>query len=496
MKNQSCKELKIELNTILQNIFKKIINNSYHSCRDISFEVKLNNSLYSDYHNLIIENIQNPNNITYILHSLSKEIFFTKAIQDKIKLFNLISEFFSPFKDNINHELNISMTYPYISRILTVIQNNLLLNIQPKIISSTFGKIISIIFGNENEVNKTRKEYFEICQGFCFYNMKQNEYKNQICGVLCLEELITKTNYYIDKNKYIKCIFEKIILFIDNNNFEPKEILVELQGIFISKCQQNYKPYVNITLYKLLNNIETNNISLKHRIIDVLEIILNLFPYEFKNINESILNFCHLLTNDKDDYIRNKSNKILNDYKTIFSLYEDENRKSDNISIYNNKNNNYNYNYTTFSNFRKNSLLINKTAKNSKKKNNKKNDSFLSRSTKYSTTRKSLNNLNYNLYNYIYKKDNKESNRHLNNNKNRKNSARTLNINYYRSHYKLFKENNNVRNKDLIGQRTLEGNRKSLIYNLNKLKIDINTMSSSLNNRVNRIENKIYLKNF
>ena len=120
----------------------------------------------------------------------------------------------------------------------------------------------------------------------------------------------------------------------------------------------------------------------------------------------------------------------------------------------------------------------------------------MSRSTKYSTTRKSLNNLNYNLYNYIYKKDNKESNRHLNNNKNRKNSARTLNINYYRSHYKLFKENNNVRNKDLIGQRTLEGNRKSLIYNLNKLKIDINTMSSSLNNRVNRIENKIYLKNF
>lgn len=372
-----------------------------------------------------------------------------------------------------------------------MIQNNLLLNIQPKIISNTFGKIISIIFGNEYEINKTKKEYYEICQGFCFYNMKQNEYKNQICGVLCLEELITKTNYYIDKNKYIKCIYEKIILFIDNNNFEPKEILVELQGIFISKCQQNYKPYVNITLYKLINNIETNNINLRHRIIDVLEIIFNLFPYEFKNINESILNFLNLLTNDKDDYIRNKSNKMLYDYKTIFKLYEDENRKNDNISIFN-KNN---YNYTNFINFRKNSLLINKTSKNSKKKNNKKNDSFLSKSTKYSSTRKSLNNLNYNLYNYIYKKD-KESNRQLNKNKNRKNSAKTLNINDYRSHYKLMKETNNDKEKDLIGQRTLEGNRKSLIYNLNKLKIDINAMSCSLNNRVNRIENKIYLKNF
>ena len=491
MKNQSCIGFKIEINTILQNIFNNIINNSYHSCRDISSEEKFSNSLYSDYHKLIVKNIQNQNNITYILHALSKEIFFTKAIQDKIKLFNLISEFFSPFKDNINHELNVSMTYPYISRILTVIQNNLLLNIQPKIISNTFGKIISIIFGNEYEVNKTKKEYYEICQGFCFYNMKQNEYKNQICGVLCLEELITKTNYYIDKNKYIKCIYEKIILFIDNNNFEPKEILVELQGIFISKCQQNYKPYVNITLYKLINNIETNNINLRHRIIDVLEIIFNLFPYEFKNINESILNFLNLLTNDKDDYIRNKSNKMLYDYKTIFKLYEDENRKNDNISIFN-KNN---YNYTNFINFRKNSLLINKTSKNSKRKNNKKNDSFLSKSTKYSSTRKSLNNLNYNLYNYIYKKD-KESNRQLNKNKNRKNSAKTLNINDYRSHYKLMKENNNDKEKDLIGQRTLEGNRKSLIYNLNKLKIDINAMSCSLNNRVNRIENKIYLKNF
>jgi len=492
MKNQSFTEFKIGLNTILQNIFNNIINNSYHSCRNISSEAKLNKSLYSDYHNLIIENIQNPNNITYILHALSKEIFFTKAIQDKINLFNLISEFFSPFRDNINRDLNISMTFPYISRILTVIQNNLLLNIQPKIISNTFGKIISTIFGNEYGVNKVKKEYYEICQGFCFYNMKQNEYKNQICGVLCLEELITKTNYYIDKNKYIKCIFEKIILFIDNNNFEPKEILVELQGIFISKCQQNYKPYVSITLYKLLNNIETNNINLRHRIIDVLEIMLNLFPYEFKSINESILNLLHLLTNDKDDYIRNKSNKILYDYKTIFNSYEDENRKNDNILIYNNSK----FNFSTFTDFRKNSILINNTMKNSKKKNKKKNDSFLSRSTKYSTTRKSLNNLNYNLYNYIHKNDNKKNNMQLYNNKNRKNSAKTLNINYYRSHYKLMKENNYDINKDLIGQRTLEGNRKSLIYNLNKLKIDINAMSCSLNNRVNRIENKIYLKKF
>ena len=206
MNNQLSKEEKIQLNKILQNIFKKIINFDNKTNRLISNDKKLNNNIYSDYHNLIIENIKKSNNITYILHILSKEIFFTELIQNKIKLFNLLPEFFSPFINNLYDNLNITLCYPYLSRILTVIQNNLSLNIQPNIISDIFSKIIYIIFKNEYE-NKIKKEYFEIFQGFCYYNMKQNEYKNQIVGVLCLKELIVKTNYYIQNKKYIKNIY-------------------------------------------------------------------------------------------------------------------------------------------------------------------------------------------------------------------------------------------------------------------------------------------------
>ena len=174
MKTQILKEDKIHLNNKLKNIFNNIINSSkntnYQTYQPLSNESKINNNIYSEYHNLIKESIQNSNSITFILHVLSKEIFFTELIQDKIKLLNLLPEFYSPFLNNSN--LNISLSYPYLSRILTVIQNNLLLNIQPKIISEIFGKIIIIIFKNEYEYKKIKKNY-EICQGFCFYNMKQ-----------------------------------------------------------------------------------------------------------------------------------------------------------------------------------------------------------------------------------------------------------------------------------------------------------------------------------
>lgn len=192
-----------------------------------------------------------------------------------------------------------------------MIQNYLLINIQPKIICNIFGKIILIIFKNEYEYKKNKKNY-EICQGICFYNMKLNEYKNQIYGVLCLNEMIVNTNYYMENNKRIKNIYEKIILFIDNNNFEPKEYLIKLLGNFITKCQQYYKPYVNITFYKLLNYTETNNIILKQKIIDVFGLIITIFPYEFRSINNSLINFLTILSKDKDEYIKNKSIQILN----------------------------------------------------------------------------------------------------------------------------------------------------------------------------------------
>ena len=479
MDEQNFKEDKIQINEILKKIFIDIINhNNNTSYKTISYESRTNKNKYYSYHNLIKDNIQNSNKITYILHYLSKEIFTTEIVQDKIKLFNLLPEFFSPFFKN--EKENISITYPYLSRILTVMQNNLTLNIQPKIISSIFRKIISIIFTSEIKYKKIKK-YYEICQGFCFYNMKQNEYKCQICGVLCLNELILNTNYYLESNKYIKNLYEKIILFIDNNNFEPKEHLIELLKNFIIKCQQFYKPYVNITFYKLLNYLETDNILLKHKIIDIMGLIIALFPYEFRNINDSLINFLTILAKDKDDYIKNKSNQILNEFNNSFNL------KYSNASINNILRSK---NYSTLTSFRRSSEIFNKTMRNSwLNNNNLKNDSTLSKSTRYNSSRKYIRNSNNLLFEYNYKNYFNENN-NINDKKKRKNSARIFNINYYRNNYKIMKEKYN-KNKNRYKPKTIDGNQKSLIFNLNKLKNDINNMSNSLNNHAQKIENKV-----
>ena len=476
MKNQLSQEIKNQLNNKLKNIFKNIINITNNNIYpQLIYETNKNKNIYSDYHELIKDNIQNSNNITYILHTLSKEISIVESIEDKIKLFNLLPEFYSPFKDNFNNE-NLSLLYSYLSRILTVIQNNLLLNIQPIIISEIFKKIILIIFKNEIEYNKIKK-YYEMCQGFCFYNMKQNEYKNQICGVLCLKELILNTNYYMKNNKCIKNIYEKIILFIDNNNFEPKEILIEFLGNFINKCQQYYKQFVNITFYKLLNYIETNNINLKQKIIDVIGIIISIFPYEFQNINESLIKFLTILSKDKDNYIKNKSSQILYEFKNVFNLNTNSTNTINDI------------NYTTLTSFRKNSSIFNKMWRSSWT-NNLKNDSFLSKSTKHNSSRQYIKYNN--VLNNNYQKDIIVKNDH-NKKNNRKNSARALNINYYRNNYKMMKENNNI-NSNFY--KSLRGDQKSLTLNLNKLKNNINNISSSLNKHIYKIENKVYNNNF
>ena len=120
MKAQLFKDDKIQLNIKLQNILNNIIipltNTTYQPYQASSYESRVSKSIYTDYHELIKENIKESNNITFILHSISKEIFFAELIQDKIKLLNLLPEFFSPFLNNQN--LNISISYPYLSRIV------------------------------------------------------------------------------------------------------------------------------------------------------------------------------------------------------------------------------------------------------------------------------------------------------------------------------------------------------------------------------------------
>ena len=60
--------------------------------------------------------------------------------------------------------------------------------------------------------------------------------------MLCLKKLISKTDFYSSNTKYIKNIFEKIILFIDNLNFELKSNLLDVLNFLL----ETVKNYINL----------------------------------------------------------------------------------------------------------------------------------------------------------------------------------------------------------------------------------------------------------
>ena len=366
MKNKISPEDKLNIDLKLNQIFISLINSKSN---------QISSSKYKEYHKLIENNFENQENITYIIHSLSKEIISLEKVENKIKILNLLKKFFTPLKllNNIydKFSLKYQLYCKYTSRILTVLQKIILTDVNPEIVSQTFGSVVNLLMSkkliNENDI-KAKKKTFEIILGFCFYNMRQFQYNNQINGVLSMKELITKTDYYIKNRKHLKNLFEKIILLLDNDNFEPKINLFETFTLFIKKCGTLFEPYIDITLYKMLNFIEVNTIDVKRKIIDILYIILSEYSYAFIKISTSIINYLSLLMKKNNDpYINYKCKEILSFYNN-FCFYSTFNK---------------------YKNKEKNNLF--RTSKSCfYKTTNKKNDSYTSKSSKYNTSRKDL----------------------------------------------------------------------------------------------------------
>ena len=107
------------------------------------------NILYLEFYNLLKENIEYQKHITYIFHTISKAISSSEKEDEKESLLKLLPEFFIPFKDNI------SLTFPFLSRILTTIQSNINSNINKQYISQIFKEIIIILFNEKDNYMKS-----------------------------------------------------------------------------------------------------------------------------------------------------------------------------------------------------------------------------------------------------------------------------------------------------------------------------------------------------
>ena len=483
-----------DLEKILNSIILKIKeNDSSHS-----------NILYIEFYNLITENITNQKNITFIFHTISRAIANSEKEEEKDNLLKLLPEFFLPFKNDL------SKTFPFLSRILTTIQSNIHSKINLEFISKIFKEIIQILFNDNNYIAQNQnKQNYEICQGFCIYNMKQNDELCQICGVLCLKELIINLNFFLQNNKYMKYLWEKLILFIENDNFGNKIFLLQCFNELIKKCKEKFKQFANITMYKILDFLQDNENDLRKEALNILYLLIFHCPKDISSLKNQLIDFISVLQEEKDEFIQNKCNQILtllndnndklNESNKIISSdskrnYSENNELRNKINKMkkgvkklsenklNNTNNESNINNNNNSNIN-DSQKLNKYLKKEKESIFKtpKNKDFFDKANKIDDIYivDSLHNQNYKFnnsiendndnlnnisLNYNYRKISKDYSYHSNNNNtintnSKNNNNYTLNTNNKNNYYMISSDSNNLES----------GNKKNIILeNKNK----------------------------
>ena len=296
---------------LIKNNVENIIKNIRNSSAEIkNTKLEISKSILADYHSLITNIISKRPLIIYVLHLISRGINNSLSLQEKELLLTLLPEFYKPF---INED--ISLTYPYLSHILTIIQNNILSEISPIFIGEIYKQIIIHIFNEADVVNREfiNKDIFEIYQGFCLYNMKQKQFNHQLCGIICLNILLNEIDYsFLNNDIYMSYIWEKIDFFLSCNKFSPKEYLLKYLCDLITKFKIPFKPYVNLTIYKILGFIDNKNPNIRKNSLNVLNLLINFYPNEIKPIKSSITKLLLILQNDKDTIIREESINIYN----------------------------------------------------------------------------------------------------------------------------------------------------------------------------------------
>ena len=303
-------EDRLLIKTDIENVFKSV--KKFTKELELQEEqIELNQNILFDYYNLISNNISDIDATTFILHLLSREIKKSNIIEQKA-LLSLVPEFFVPFNEDIK------LTYPYLNRILTTIQSNIQSKIPPDYIGEIFKKIIFYLFFTEDGKmqESINKKNFEICQGFCFYNMKLNNNNNQLVGIICLNILLKEIDYsFLNQNNFVYYIWENISYYLDEPNFYPKNHLLKYIYDLISKFKILFKPFVKIAIYKILEYIDDKNGNIRKSSLSILGLLISFYPGEIEHIKSLIIKLLIILNKDKDESIRIKSLYIYNKFK-------------------------------------------------------------------------------------------------------------------------------------------------------------------------------------
>ena len=197
----------------------------------------------------------------------------------------------------------------FLSQILTALQEN----IADENIQDVENSYLNILKGC-HEI-KENSEIFKLLNGFCVYNMKQNNLCSQEIGVKTFLALInflslnnTSDNHDFDVQKII---WENIYDLLEDSNFVKKYELLNCLNELILISENNFEQFAAIALYKILDYLNDENDNNKIITLDIIKNLLIYCENSITPLKEQIKNFLKVIENSQNEKIEEEYQNIL-----------------------------------------------------------------------------------------------------------------------------------------------------------------------------------------
>ena len=249
---------------------------------------------------LIKSKINNNQAINFIIKNISSFITL-ESINGNHKGFNLL--------DSVIKTLNPDEMIIFLSQILTALQEN----IADENIQDVENSYLNILKGC-HEI-KENSEIFKLLNGFCVYNMKQNNLCSQEIGVKTFLALInflslnnTSDNHDFDVQKII---WKNIYDLLEDSNFVKKYELLNCLNELILISENNFEQFAAVALYKILDYLNDENDNNKIITLDIIKNLLIYCENSITPLKEQIKNFLKVIENSQNEKIEEEYQNIL-----------------------------------------------------------------------------------------------------------------------------------------------------------------------------------------
>ena len=307
-----------EIQSNLNTIFTKLQN---PSTTQIGYEL---------FKRLIYKHISTSENaIVFILNNIASKLT-SLPLNAKEPFLKLISHV---FQNSFTSPSQKATYYPYISPSLSLLQSHIIdTNTSLYVpISNIFADItlytmITDIESSQDALNVDERKHYEILQGFCIYNMKEQHKSNQICGSLCLTKLVENCPIVLQSN-YLKFIWEHIMSFIDKKEYTAKYELLNCLISLILGAEVQFKPHAVVTLFKVMEFLTDNDWLKRKLALNVIYTIAFYCKNEIESMKTHLVSFLKLLKTDKVKDVREIAISILKLLNEVERDESEENKK-------------------------------------------------------------------------------------------------------------------------------------------------------------------------